>query len=477
MHGGPHGARSKMPSAQALVSGCAACLILLVWASGWPTSAQAPTDAPAPLREYGPGGLRYHELPPLDSAAAQRKPTSSFTDGTMVRGAAWFDAAEACLTTCCYRRVAVSLAQDDAKFVSNVASQDLSEVRVHPWEKGKRPGYYYPHVDFFAPELTQALLPCLQNGTLIHADSAEGAQKFFEDLQPHVTSPYVLTTTATDRTQPQKHGKPHLRDASLIKWFGMNPQPNAEEAATGKFAGFPLGLNTMMTQEAHITPYLEMRKRLGQANPFMDKTRWTESALLFDEAEEETTDVVFVKFGMGNKYIQHRWVPFNHTCAGRKRTPRSGDTVSCTTDAAKFTMQETYAASSRYLFGVSPKGVGLDCYRTYELLAMGVIPIVKDSDAPMEGYVLRDLPIVRVASWEYSQRELLQILRDYVRSNAFAALDTEKGWARLFLRHWRRELLAAAGRPVVRDPAGDEYFLAWEYVEQSSVAVVEGRVP
>ena len=111
----------------------------------------------------------------------------------------------------------------------------------------------------------------------------------------------------------------------------------------------------------------------------------------------------------------------------------------------------------------------MDCFRNYELLLLGVIPVVVDSYGFTEpGGMWEDLPAVVVDSWDLSQKELLQALQSYVRSDKFLSADFNRGWERLFLGYWRRRVLKDAGREkdVVRDPdSGRQYYLAWKYTQ------------
>jgi hypothetical protein len=61
------------------------------------------------------------------------------------------------------------------------------------------------------------------------------------------------------------------------------------------------------------------------------------------------------------------------------------------------TMQEYYTLLGRAKFVLSPAGRGWDCYRTYEALAMGAVPIVKRR-RPLSD-VVDGLPVVRVDHW------------------------------------------------------------------------------
>jgi hypothetical protein len=51
---------------------------------------------------------------------------------------------------------------------------------------------------------------------------------------------------------------------------------------------------------------------------------------------------------------------------------------------------------AQYRYAISPKGNGLDCHRTWELLAIGVIPVMLHSNLDA---MFQDLPILLVHDW------------------------------------------------------------------------------
>jgi len=63
----------------------------------------------------------------------------------------------------------------------------------------------------------------------------------------------------------------------------------------------------------------------------------------------------------------------------------------------KLSRTTTWSNMAKYKFVLSPPGVGIDCHRTWEALALGCIPIVKSSciDPVFEG-----LPVWIVNDWE-----------------------------------------------------------------------------
>lgn len=75
---------------------------------------------------------------------------------------------------------------------------------------------------------------------------------------------------------------------------------------------------------------------------------------------------------------------------------------------------EIWKKFTEYVFGVSPHGNGLDCHRTWEMLYLGMIVIVKSSSLD-EMY--KDLPVVIVNDWSElnSQENLEKWAREYSR--------------------------------------------------------------
>src|ERR1700693_6134436 len=51
----------------------------------------------------------------------------------------------------------------------------------------------------------------------------------------------------------------------------------------------------------------------------------------------------------------------------------------------------------RYVFVLSPHGMGLDCHRTWEALALGHIVIVPSSSLDS---LFEDLPVVKITNWD-----------------------------------------------------------------------------
>jgi hypothetical protein len=235
-----------------------------------------------------------------------------------------------------------------------------------------------------------------------------------------------------------------------------------------RFTAFPLGLSPMRPLQAiYLTNYLEQRDYI---NPFLDKSRWIDSV----ELRDATTimDTMFVKFGMNRFSKPNRQPAYDMACGSLLMRGNNNsddptfqmtrkDNISCSGFSKKTEIHETYAAASKYLFALSPFGIGKDCYRHYELLFLGVIPVVQADSLFRK--VLRGFPYVElVKGWNYTQLELVQRMQRYVASDTFRNANFT-GWERLFMRYHRRSFLDASGRSkdIVRDNEGNEYYQAW----------------
>jgi hypothetical protein len=65
-------------------------------------------------------------------------------------------------------------------------------------------------------------------------------------------------------------------------------------------------------------------------------------------------------------------------------------------EPTKLQRHESWKNQVKYAFGVSPHGNGLDCHRTWEILCLGSIPIVKSSNLDS---LFEDLPVLIVNEW------------------------------------------------------------------------------
>jgi hypothetical protein len=78
---------------------------------------------------------------------------------------------------------------------------------------------------------------------------------------------------------------------------------------------------------------------------------------------------------------------------------------------------ESYKASSKYSFIVSPHGNGLDCIRTFESLCLGCIVIMKKS--VLDDIIYEDLPVLLIDEWTDINETLLNKTLDEFKNKQF----------------------------------------------------------
>jgi len=438
---------------------------------------------------------RYHEMPEEAFSGITKRNAhvhaTSYSQATVVRQSpSWFTPRDHlnhamkegkfCAVTCCATPVAISLSQGDRQIISTTDGPDLADVLVQHYKVDAS-------LSYFATTLTPDLVPCLQPGVIIHIDNhGKDVRYFFDHLRKNISVPFVLITSRSDADSPEFPTYALQRDDQLIKWFGQSPELAHVSVATkgskrereeelrrvrDKLVPFPLGLSYYHPQLVYLKRYLGLR---NYSNPFRtreQKQRWIDWAESLSrrgtplDALTEVRDVLFVKYGFNRLSDRVRETVFTILCNTEGNTYRPLEALSCTKKQSS--IHETYKAASRYLFGLSLPGAGWDCYRTYELLLLGVIPVILGRRHGTHG-LFDGLPVVELPYGEdystYGADDYLQLLQDYVTSKAFLESDFD-GWNRLFFNYWRRRLLSDAGRDkqVMKDEHGAEYYVAWQY--------------
>lgn len=112
----------------------------------------------------------------------------------------------------------------------------------------------------------------------------------------------------------------------------------------------------------------------------------------------------------------------------------------CHFPARRLAQRDCWRLHGAFAFEVSPRGNGLDCFRTWEALALGTIPIVLRStlDPLFED---EELPVALVGDWgELDERALTRWHAE------FAPRFTEDLVARLLAPYWVAKIRRAADR-------------------------------
>jgi hypothetical protein len=104
---------------------------------------------------------------------------------------------------------------------------------------------------------------------------------------------------------------------------------------------------------------------------------------------------------------------------------------------------EFYKLIAQHKFVLSPRGRGLDCYRTYEALYLGTFPIVKTS--PLD-HLFKDLPVLIVDDWSDINLNLLErTYKDFTSPERQNQFKFEK----LYAAYWEKEFYSHSTHSVI----------------------------
>jgi hypothetical protein len=415
---------------------------------------------------------RYHELQDQiterarnfshhSKAFIRRHPGYEHISGTShemateVTDATWFHPQKICTQQCCAQSVAISMDHENRRIINTIDGLDLADIII---EYNMLP--VQAHHDFAGQKFNFNMLPCLQPGTVFFsANYGPPVSFFWQNVRPKITVPFIFITSESDIWSPSQ--PEWLDDPLLIRWYGMNPTYGGTHGKRhDKFRFIHLGLSRMHPQEKYLLPYLELT---GFSNPFLDKSRWTKSAIT--ERGVDFDDDVFVLFGR-NDMKMHRVHLWESLCSNT-----TSSSISCGGNSESKDPHEVYSIASNYSYGISPPGVGWDCYRTYEYLLLGMIPIIERLPHNESYDVFEGFPTVQMEGFwsgqssDVTKQGIVSAIERYISSPDFLNA-TFSGWERLFLGYWRREILKDAGRyhEIIQDDRGDSYYQGWTYL-------------
>jgi hypothetical protein len=284
------------------------------------------------------------------------------------------------------------------KIFSALKRDNLEEVFVQRWSWMSICDYAYAN-DFdgqddhfknttpFVPETVPA-------GSVIFA-TAFSIDKFFAEIHPRINNPYILVTICHGPTYREIQ---YVNDPKIIAWFGCT---NREAIQFPKFTIIPLGI-------LRDEKLFAKRKKVNRT---FKKLR-----------AKPKTKLLYMNFTVHEGRFDGRGAIYNafkdkNFCFVGGRKP----------------FFEYLKEMSEYKFVISPEGDLHDCYRHWEAIFIGAIPIVKSS--PLDDFC-KDLPIVIVNDWSEVTEEFLN--RKYEEMK-----DKQYNLRKLYMQYWVDKIAAA----------------------------------
>lgn len=230
------------------------------------------------------------------------------------------------------------------------------------------------------------------------------ADQFFAQMHPLIHNPYIIVTHGECLDAMQKNFLHYLDNEKVIAWLSIH----ACEEPHPKFIPIPIGV---VQEPAHY-------KKRKQMNEYFKELR--------NSAKEH---LVYMNFAAQDDKPERKKV---RKLFLEKPYCKRGDR-----QPFKTYLKEMAACT----FAFSPPGLGCDCYRTWEALLVGCIPIVRRSQLSS---LYEDLPVLVIDRWEDVDEAFLK--REYERITS-KKYDIRK----LYMEYWIEKIRA------VRDKFLSEY--------------------
>ena len=248
-------------------------------------------------------------------------------------------------------------------FISSLQLSCLEKLSSYPYVCGNA---FREYCDFVYDNQSTINNPSeIQPGNTVFVKTVR-LEQFFKKIHPSIQHPYILITHNHDHSIPGKYAK-YLDEDKLIAWFGIN----VENHVHPKLHPIPIGIMSAR-QKDH---YVEIIDSIRAHIPNIPK-----SIVLYMNFSISTNSQEQGK--VFDLFIRQPW------CKHVEKT-----------------IFQNYANDvSQSKFVLSPRGIGIDCYRTWEAILLGSIPIVKTSSLDR---LFDDLPVLIVEDWSAVSLELL----------------------------------------------------------------------
>jgi len=207
----------------------------------------------------------------------------------------------------------------------------------------------------------------VQKGDFVYV-KPEFFEQFFSTYHPYITCCYILILQDSDLDTPGAYKK-YLDDEKIFMWFARNM-----DCFHPKLQPIPIGL-------------------VNQISPYGDIEIISQVIQQLEHGNIPNKLLLYLNFGISHVSHDER----RHVFALFESAPF------CTVvrpDAqglnAAIPLHQYLHDLAHHKFVLSPRGIGVDCYRTWEAMLVGCIPIVKSSVLDV---LYEDLPVLIVNDW------------------------------------------------------------------------------
>lgn len=219
-------------------------------------------------------------------------------------------------------------------------------------------------------------------------------KSFIRQVLPLVKARFILVTGDSDSSVPSElssEARAILECPKVAHWFTQNYDGSM---AAEKISPIPIGIDFHMQAERLI--WGEPVSSPSQQEGVLQSVR-EGVAPVRDRIQKVYVDFAWQQgFGLFHhrRYHPLRGTRFHDSRRRIARKMRANDSAFC--QPGPLPRSQMWRERGRYAFVLSPHGMGLDCHRTWEALALGHIVLVPSSSLDI---LYAGLPVVALKSW------------------------------------------------------------------------------
>ncbi len=215
---------------------------------------------------------------------------------------------------------------------------------------------------------------------------------FLKTVHPKILNPYIMITAGDVKDRTREIFMQSLNSPKIIAWFSVH----ACTLSHHKFHPIPLGI---IQTRAHYENRSEMTNFFAQLR------------------QNERNKLLTMNFLMQNK-------------PSRTEVYKLFENASFCDKAHTLPFLDYLKHMAQFKFALSPRGVAIDTYRTWEAMLVGTIPVVESSQ--LDG-LYADLPILIIKDWNEITPSFLEQKYKEMTSKKY---NIEK----LFMEYWWKKI-------------------------------------
>jgi len=279
----------------------------------------------------------------------------------------------------------------------------------------------------------------LTSGSVVHVKT-DLLGGFEAHVLPFIAQPIVLVTGDSDAPPMERHGH-LLRHPMVAHWFAQNCDLTGRH---DRLTRIPIGMDNPI--------FTKLDKRIGFVlTMLLGRSPIDPSASRNDMGDQQLLNQIRVALPVTERRPPTALCTFHQN--QRILTPdlsslpdRSDaydqlkDSPGCIFVSKRLPQRECWWAHGGHAFEVSPQGNGLDCFRPWEALMLGTIPIVRHS--PLDSlFEDEGLPVVLVDRWSEVTAENLRRWHRELAPRFDRSLEEK-----LLASHWIGRIRSASER-------------------------------